>query len=62
MVDDLRDHDAMPSEEELAWMSAKPRVIVIKALAGIATAIGISVSRLLMDEQTFTPVVIVARP
>ena len=64
MVDDLRDHDATPTEEELAWMSAKPVAMVVKALAlaGIAIAIGVSVSQLLTDEETYPPVAIAAKP
>ena len=64
MVDDLRDHDATPTEEELAWMSAKPVAMVVKALAlaGIAIAIGVSVSHLLTDEETYPPVAIAAKP
>jgi hypothetical protein len=64
MVDDLRDHDAMPTEEELEWMSAKPWSVVIRALAlaGIAIAIGVSVSQLLTNEEAFPPVSIAAKP
>lgn len=64
MVDDLRDHDAMPSEEELEWMSAKPLAVVIKALAlaGIAIAIGVSVSHLLTNEESYPPVAVAAKP
>ena len=64
MVDDLRDHDALPSEEELEWMSAEPVTIVIKALAlaGIAIAIGVSVSQLLTHEESYPPVAVAAKP
>jgi hypothetical protein len=64
MVEDLRDHDAMPSKEELEWMSAKPLTVVIKALAlaGIAIAIGVSVSQLLTNESTYPPVAVAAKP
>jgi hypothetical protein len=64
MVEDLRDHDAMPTEEELEWMSAKPLTVVIKALAlaGIAIAIGVSVSQLLTNESTYPPMAIAAKP
>ena len=64
MVDDLRDHSATPTEEELEWMSAKPLSVVIKALAlaGIAIAIGVSVSQLLTNEEGFPPVSVAAKP
>jgi hypothetical protein len=64
MVDDLRDHDATPTEEELEWMSVKPVAVVVKALAlaGIAIAIGVSVSQLLTNEQSYPPVAVAAKP
>jgi hypothetical protein len=64
MVEDLRDHDAMPTEEELEWMSAEPLTVVIKALAlaGIAIAIGVAASQLLSDESTYPPVAVAAKP
>jgi hypothetical protein len=64
MVDDLRDHDATPTEEEREWMSAKPAAVVVKALAlaGIAIAIGVSVSQLLTSEESYPPVAVAAKP
>jgi hypothetical protein len=64
MVDDLRDHDAAPSPEELEWMAVKPVAVVIKALAlaGVAIAVGVSVSQLLTSEQDFPPVAVAAKP
>jgi hypothetical protein len=64
MVDDVRDHDALPSDEELAWMSTNPLTLVVKALAlaGIAIAIGVSVSQLLMTEESYPPVAVAAKP
>jgi hypothetical protein len=64
MVEDLRDHDALPTEEELEWMSAKPLTVVIKALAlaGVAIAIGVSVSQLLTNEANYPPVAVAAKP
>ena len=64
MVDDLRDHDALPNEEEIAWMSAEPLAVVMKALAlaAIAIAIGVSVSQLLTNEESFPPMTVAAKP
>jgi hypothetical protein len=64
LVDDLREHDAMPSDAEREWMSANPVAIVVKALAlaGMAIAIGVSVSQLLANEESFAPVAIAAKP
>jgi hypothetical protein len=58
MVDDLRNHDATPSAEELAWMSAKPFPVLLRALAlaGVAIAMGVSVSHLLSQEDAYPPV------
>ena len=46
MVDDLRNHDALPSPEERAWMEQDAVALVMKsvALAFVAIAIGVSVS------------------
>jgi hypothetical protein len=64
MLDDLRNPDALPSEEELAWMSAEPLTVVLKALAlaAIAIAIGVSVSQLLTNEESFPPMTVAAKP
>jgi hypothetical protein len=64
MVDDLRDHDVMPTQDEIDWMSVKPVTVVLKALAlaGIAIGIGVSVSQLLTHEQSFPTVTIAAKP
>ena len=64
MLDDLRDHDALPTDEEAEWLSTNPVAVVIKALAlaGIAIAIGVSVSQLLASEQAYPPVAVAAKP
>jgi hypothetical protein len=64
MLDDLRDHDALPNDEEIEWLSTSPVTVVIKALAlaGIAIAIGVSVSQLLTHEQSYPPVAIATKP
>jgi hypothetical protein len=62
MVDDLRNHDAFPSQEENAWIVAKPMAVVVKALAlaVVAIGVGVSVSQLLADEDAFPPLAIFA--
>jgi hypothetical protein len=62
MIDDLRNHDAAPSEGEIAWIVAQPVAVVVKALAlaGVAIAIGVSLSQLLVDENAYPPVAVFA--
>jgi hypothetical protein len=64
MLDDLRDHDALPTDEEAEWLDANPVAVVIKALAmaGIAIAIGVSVSQLLTHEESYPPVAVATKP
>jgi hypothetical protein len=52
-MDDLRNHDARPDEYERAWMSIEPVAVAVKlvALAGIALAIGFSVTHLAAPPQ-----------
>jgi Sec-independent protein secretion pathway component TatC len=47
-MDDLRNHDARPDAQERAWMTIEPMAVVVKlvALAGIALAIGVSVTQI----------------
>ena len=53
MLEDLRNHSAQPSAQERAWMSFDPMAIAVKlvALAGIALAIGVSVTQLAAPPQ-----------
>ena len=48
MLDDLRNHDASPTEEEAAWVGADAVGLIVRAmaLAGLALALGVSVSML----------------
>jgi fatty acid desaturase len=47
-MEELRGHSPKPDEQERAWMSANPFMMLVRvvALAGIAVAIGTSVSYL----------------
>ena len=45
-MDDLRNHDARPDAQERAWMTIEP-----VAVAGIALAIGVSVTHLAAPPQ-----------
>ena len=46
-MEELRGHDPKPNAQERAWMSADPFAVVLKlvVLAGLAIAIGVSVSQ-----------------
>jgi hypothetical protein len=52
-MDDLRNHDARPDAQERAWMTIEPMAVVVKlvALAGIALAIGVSVTQIAAPTQ-----------
>ena len=44
MLEDLRNHDATPTEEERAWLNADPFAVLLRlvVIAGIALAIGLT--------------------
>lgn len=48
MLDDLRNHDAFPAEEQAAWAGADAVGLIVRAmaLAGLALALGAGVSML----------------
>jgi hypothetical protein len=52
-MDDLRNHDARPDTQEREWMSVEPMAVAVKlvAMAGIALAIGVSVTHLSAPPQ-----------
>ena len=51
MLEDLRNHDATPTEQEQAWMAANPFKVLLHlaVLAGIAIAIGLSGTQLVQE-------------
>jgi hypothetical protein len=53
MLDDLRNHDAIPTEQERAWMATNPFKVLLQvvALAGIAIAIGLSGSQMVQENS-----------
>lgn len=48
MLDDIRNHDPLPTEEESGWVGADAVGLIVRAmaLAGLALALGASVSML----------------
>ena len=44
MSDDIRNHDAEPTEAERAWMDTNPLAVLVRlaVIAGIALAIGLT--------------------
>jgi hypothetical protein len=48
MLEDIRNHDAIPTDEERAWMRADPLAALVRvvALAALAIAIGLTGSEL----------------
>jgi hypothetical protein len=53
MLDDIRNHDAQPTEEEEDWMRTDPVRIAVKAivLAALALGIGVSVTQLVATPE-----------
>jgi len=53
MLDDIREHDARPTEEEEDWMRTDPVRIAVKAilLAAVALGIGASLSQLVATPE-----------
>jgi hypothetical protein len=48
MLDDLRNHDTEPNEQERAWMSVDPLAVLMRlaVLAILAVAIGLSATQI----------------
>lgn len=48
MLDDIRNHDPLPTEEESGWVGADAVGLIVRAmaLAGLALALGAGVSAL----------------
>ena len=51
MMEDIRNHDANPNAEELAWMQLEGIGVVVRAcaLAAVALVIGLGASMLIED-------------
>jgi hypothetical protein len=51
MVEEIRNHDAAPTEEETRWMNVDPvsGVIGLMVLAGLALAISVTVTTVVSD-------------
>ena len=53
MLEDFRNHDPKPTQQERAWMAANPFAAVAKlvVVAGFAAVIGVSASHSLNPQQ-----------
>jgi hypothetical protein len=58
MLDEIRNHDAMPTPQETEWMSTSILSVVVRAavLAVIALSVGVSTS-IVIDQSNREPVV-----
>jgi hypothetical protein len=56
MLEDLRNHDATPTDEEKAWITGDLGQMLVRsaALVAIATTVGIGVSHAIDASQTGT--------
>jgi len=63
MRNDLRNHDAFPTEEESAWVGADVVGLIVRAmaLAGLALALGAGVS-MLVDPGLAAPPAVAPAP
>ena len=59
MLDDIRDHDASPSPEEVQWMNVDPLKSAAHALVmvGLSIMVGVAASFAAMPEPAPTAVV-----
>jgi len=58
MLDDIRNHDAHPTPEELAWMDTDPLKGATRALVmvGVSLMIGMGASFILVPDEVPAPV------
>jgi hypothetical protein len=52
MMDEIRNHDPIPTEQEREWMSANPVPVVLRlaAAAAVAVLLGMAASQTLEDQ------------
>jgi hypothetical protein len=52
MMDEIRNHDPMPTEQEREWLAANPYPVVMRLVlvAGVAVVLGVAASQVLEDE------------
>ena len=57
MMDDIRNHDSMPTREEAEWLSTDAIALVVRSvgLAGLALAIGVAASMLVTPTHAVAP-------
>jgi hypothetical protein len=56
MMDEIRNHDPMPTEQEREWLAANPFPVVLRLVlvAGVAVVLGVAASQTLDDEPATT--------
>jgi hypothetical protein len=64
MLDDLRNHDPVPTEKERGWIDANPVEMVVRlvVLVGISVAIGFAASLSPEKERHVKPATALATP
>ena len=58
MFDDLRNHDPMPSDEEMAWMAAGTMEVLVRSVAGVLIALALGIAGTYVDEGREAPPVV----
>jgi hypothetical protein len=63
MLEDLRNHDPLPSEEEREWMATDPVTVVLRglAIASVAVMVGLTASYFLAGKPAFGDVAVNAQ-
>ena len=57
MLEDIRNHDSTPTQEEAEWVSTDAISLIVRSvgLAGLALAIGVAASMVVTPTQAGTP-------
>ena len=58
MLEDIRNHDSMPTPEEAEWLSTDAVSLVVRSvgLAGLALAIGVAASMVVTPSHAVAPI------
>jgi hypothetical protein len=64
MLEDFRNHDPRPTEQECAWMAVNPFSVLVRvvALASLAAAIGLAASYDVNPQEQPTAVAVSSAP
>jgi hypothetical protein len=58
MLEDFRNHDPRPNQQELSWMQADPFAVVARLMALTVLAVAIGTAAAQFNSSTQTPTVV----